>query len=274
MKLSHLVFAGTLLVGCDSRSQDRTGSPISSAAEPTAQNGGTMTNAPNGKDSHGSAKDDPQAPSAQPIPRRADDVPAGKDVALSWSSKQTPKDLAIHYRIKSLSNADIWVFDRLWSGSGSNMGRDPEGAYRFERGGNLRLLLGAAPLPRRTTVLMRVMPFARRLPAQGMLEGDLTMAIPVSEYSVYFTESRNGVDPSAAASKHVERVTLMLQYVLVGPDLPAQKVKALPDVFKLPAFALADAKVALSEMPLALEVLRRTDNFDRVDLPGEASEPF
>ena len=210
-----------------------------------------------------------------PAPSRAvDSMPEGKDIEVSWTNKRTPNSLSIHYTVRSLSNSQIWVLDRPWTGSANKVSLDSEGAYRFERNGELRLLLGAAPLPRRSPVLLRVMPYVRPLPAHGVLEGDLSMPVPVPEYSVYFAQPRTGVDPSAVKATHTERVTLLVQYIVAGPTLKAEALRDFPGVLKLPAFALAEAKVAHSTVSLPLDVLRRTGDFDRVTMPGEADEPL
>ena len=201
--------------------------------------------------------------------KSVDSVPAGQDVALSWSGVQGPNGLSIHYSIKSQSKADIWVLDRLWKLSSNRPVPDEEAIYRFERGGALRLLLGAAPLPRRHTVTFRVMPHARRLAAGATLEGDVTIAMPVTEYSVYFDGT-----PPTFESKHVDRVYLLVQYVLAGPDIEAENAEESPGALKLPSIALAHAKVIVSEQSLSLDVRRRTDQFDRVTLPGEPPEPL
>lgn len=212
-----------------------------------------------------------EQPTPGPTTRSIDSTPAGSDMVVSWSSKQTANELSIHYTLTSRSNADLWVLDRLWKLSSNATSADPEAVYRFERDGKLRLLLGAAPLPRRSTVTFRVVPYARRLPAQGTLEGDLTVSLPVPEYSVYFTSPRGDEHPSYE-SKHVERVALLVQYIVAGPDIRTEEVKSFPGALKVPASALVDARMATAELPLSLDVQRRTDTFDRVTLPGEAPE--
>ena len=57
------------------------------------------------------------------------------------------------------------------------------------------------------------------------------------------------------------------------------KVTAVPDIpgaFKVPGKAVGIMKMLISEKrsPNPIEVKRRTDEFDRIDLPGEPPEPF
>src|SRR4051812_48036030 len=109
-------------------------------------------------------------------------------VTFKASFQITPgKGLAIQARIENAGAADILVLDRLWKlDKESQRVLDPELAYRFERDGSLRVLLGPAPLPRRKTITYRNVPMATRVPANSALDREIVLAPPIREYSVYF----------------------------------------------------------------------------------------
>ncbi len=259
VKLPLLLFAVAFFAGCNWHSQDKTENT------PTDQDGGTMTSGPNSLVSAGAATTKPVAPRKYYFGVSSLDwVREGKDVELSWSSKETPKGLTIHYTVKSVSDADVWILDRLWWSKGGSRGADDMGAYRFVRGGILRLLLGRAP-----GAQFHEVPHARLLRAHGTLEGEFTMGVAVAEYG---PNNGHRANPTAFEHLHVERVVLMLQYILAGPDLTAEKSWLSPDALKLGLDAIWDAKMAVAERPLSVDVIRETGPFERITLPGEPGE--
>jgi hypothetical protein len=183
------------------------------------------------------------------------------------------KALAIQLRLENAGAADILVLDRLWRLQGGKKVLDGEHVYRFERGGSLRVLLGPAPLPRLKSALYRNVPLATRVPANAALEREIRLAAKLKEYSVYFPE----LDPQHDEKATVSTVHLVVDYLVDRPELVKHASALDPAAIEIenPVFALAEAKRLVQSGPVSpIEVARRTDEFDRLALPGEAPEPL
>lgn len=196
-------------------------------------------------------------------------------VSLHASMQITPAGgLAVRARIENATATDILVLDRLWKLDKSNQkALDLELCYRFERDDSLRVLLGAAPLPRLKNVTYRNVPWATMVPAGRALERELILAPPIKEYSLYFPE----VDPERWEDKKVTAAQLIIEFVGVRPDLKVRPAPADASALELesPIHALATAERLIHREQLeGLAVRRRTDHLDRVALPGERPEPL
>jgi hypothetical protein len=181
--------------------------------------------------------------------------------------------LSIRARLENAGAADILVLDRLWVLEGGQKAIDPEHVYRFERDGSLRLLLGAAPLPRMKSALYRNVPMGTRVPAKAALDREILVPAPLQEYSVYFPVT----DPARVETKTVSTVHLVVEYLVVTPELVtrASAMDAAAVEIDNPVFALAGAvRLVQTGTVGPLEVARRTDEFDRMLLPGEKPEPL
>ena len=188
-------------------------------------------------------------------------------LVLSWSFEVVDGKLSIHYEIANHEAQDVYVLNRPSTSQG---GLDSEKIYRFERDGALRLLVGVAPLPRRKSAFYRNVPFATRIAPNGRLKDSITVNVPVSEYSPYF--SSGGPDEV----KQVDRVQLLVDYFLADSGIPVKALPDMPGLFKASGASRRFVKMLVSKKhsPSPIEVKRRTDDFDRIDLPGEAPEPF
>ncbi len=196
-------------------------------------------------------------------------------VTLKATFQVTPsRELSIRARIENAGADDILVLDRLWKLDKANKrALDPQLAYRFERDGSLRVLLGAAPLPRLKSALYRNVPMATRVPAGKVLEREITLVAPLKEYSVYFPE----IDPRSYETRTDTRVFLVVDYLVARPDLVIHPSPLDPSALEIdnPVLALAGAERLIHADTIdAIEVLRRTDELDRLTLPGEAPEPL
>ena len=197
------------------------------------------------------------------------------DLELSWSFAFTPgAGMTVHYELKNLATTDLYVLDRLWQmGAPGPTKIDPDMVYRFERSGSLRLLLGEAPLPHSSATFSNT-PHATLLPPGGVRRHTLAVMAPIKEHTAYF----NCADPSGQESRSVDRINLMVQYVLGGPGFKAHEAQEDPTAIDIDenAGVMAKAKMLVSELPCpGLQVLRcKDDNFTRATLPGEAPEPF
>jgi len=196
-------------------------------------------------------------------------------VTLKASFQLTPaRGLSIRARIENAGLTDILVLDRLWKlDASSKRALDGEHVYRFERDGSLRLLLGPAPLPRLKSALYRNVPMATRVPARSALDRDLTIVAPLTEYSVYFPET----DPRHHETKSDGTVHLIIDYLMADAKLVTHPSPLDANAVEIenPVLALAGSvRLVQSGTVSAFEVIRRTDEFDRLALPGEAQEPL
>src|SRR5690242_831021 len=101
--------------------------------------------------------------------------------------------LEIKASLRNESNSDFYIFNHLWSGASGTHSPDPQKAYRFFHHGTLRLLYGAAPLPRLKTVTYRNIPNVSLLRRDTLLEWTIKLPNPVKEYSIYYTDEQAAV---------------------------------------------------------------------------------
>lgn len=183
------------------------------------------------------------------------------------------RDLMVQAELCNRASHDVFVCDRLWTlEGGSRPMPDPERVYRFVHGHSLRLLFGPCPLPRRYAALFRNLPHLTRLPPGKSLPIQLELAGPIREYSFYF--------PWLAASGErrvaVREVEVIVGYVADRPGIevgdswlgpPALEMRS-PEAWNRVAFAQACSP------RVELDVLERTDYFERFHMAGEPLPPL
>jgi hypothetical protein len=200
--------------------------------------------------------------------------PSSASVTLNGSFEIVSREkLKVHASITNSGKTDIYVFDQLWDQDRSGKAfPDPEGIYRFERNSELRLLLGPAPLPRLKTVTFKNVPFATPVKAGTSLELNREVALPVKEYSAYFLD----YSPNQSKTVQVKRLVLIVKFVEAQQRLATSPCPFNPAAVKLETPGVLDSVQTLTwrTEQVDLEVLRRTDAFDRLTLPGEAPEPL
>jgi hypothetical protein len=195
------------------------------------------------------------------------------NVELQCSLKSGGAAVSIFTKILNSGKSDIFVFDLLWRLD--NAGKtvpDMESGYRFIRGSELRLLWGPAPMPRLKTVAYRNIPYATRVSPGASLQNERTLTSPVKEYNVYFPENPKTKYESAP----IDRITVVVQFHENRPNLKTSPVPLDPAALKI---ATADALDSMKTLncvltPVKLEALRRSDEFDRMVMPGETAEPI
>jgi hypothetical protein len=199
---------------------------------------------------------------------RASGVAAGAPpVSLRASFEFSPKELKVRLHIANRGEADVLIFNRLWIKSDGKPAPDPEKIYRFVRDSKLRLLLGMAPLPRSKTPLYRNIPFVTRLQPGRTLEEEIRISAPVKEYNVYFPV----LDGNPYVPDKVARAEVFAEYLIDSPAIKTQPSSFDPTALKIVSPGSWDAAqlAASGPVPLDLQVLRRTDEFERLTLPGE-----
>lgn len=202
--------------------------------------------------------------------------PASKGGVVSLEATFTVramKSLDVRARLENRGQWPILVLDRLWTLEGAKTPvRDPERCYRFVRGGLLRLLVGVCPLPRLKMATLKNLPHATRIAEGKGLDLAFTFEGPIGEYSFYFP----AVSTSTTEKVHVGSVELLVQWIAERPGVetrPAMEEPAALDIATAGALDRPETARALSGK-VELDVLRRTDEFDRLTLPGEKPEPL
>ena len=204
----------------------------------------------------------------------AEETKTAMGISLECSSvEKSAKTLKLSARLTNSSSTDIYVFNRLWDLGANNVPEpDPHKVYRFIHGSELRLLLGAAPLPRLKTTTYRNIPYATLVKSHHSLNIDESLSLPVEEHSVYFAKDSS----SSAKPVKVNRVVLLVQFVLARSGYECTPGPFDREAVKLEVPGILDhAQTAQCRFnPVEIEALRRTDQFDRLILPGETPEPL
>jgi hypothetical protein len=176
-----------------------------------------------------------------------------------WDTAARPSRLSI-----SLTNGrsnDIYVFDTLWTLNESSLViPDVERIYRYVLKNKILLFVGAAPLPRQTTTAYRNIPFATLVKSGQTLHKTIDIAIPVTEYSVYFSGRNSG-----EKKETIQEAELRIQFVDARQnfktDLAPFDTKAVK--LSVPG-VIASSEVISSSAPVAgLPALHRLGNFER-----------
>src|SRR5262249_2439437 len=111
------------------------------------------------------------------------------------------------------------------------------------------------------------------------VDHEIVLVPPIKEHSPYFPE----IDPNAYAPTPVGAVHLVVDYLVIEhvegrPDLVLRPSTVDPSALEIdnPVLALPSAQrlVESARLPPVREVLRRTDELDRLTLRGEAEEPL
>ncbi|MGV8041804.1 MAG: hypothetical protein AB2L07_17660 [Thermoanaerobaculaceae bacterium] len=183
------------------------------------------------------------------------------------------RDLTVHAELRNRASHDLFVCDRLWTlEGGSRPVPDPERVYRFVHGHALRLQLGPCPLPRRYVALFRNLPHVTRVRPGEVLRIELELTGPVREYSFYFPRLTTSGERRVA----VKEVELVVQVVPDRPGLDAGDSWLGPPALELrsPEAPRWLEVVSTRSQRVELDVLERTDEIERLYLPGEPKPPL
>ncbi len=204
---------------------------------------------------------------------KGSDFSALARTTLSASIERGEGEITARIRIQNAGTDDIYVLDRLWTLDKSRqLAADPKEIYRFERGGILRLLLGAAPLPRLAFATYRNVPHVTVVVPGASHEREIRIPLPVEEHSPYVEP----VPREAPVPVTAERVDVLVHFLMASPELKLtpSPLPGMAMVIQNPVAALEHVKLLHAQVPLAgIPVLRRKD-IERVTLPGEAPEPL
>lgn len=200
-------------------------------------------------------------------------------VALQASaSKLDDKTWKIDVQIENGGTSTVFLYDRLWDLSNGKHVPDPQPSYRSERGGTLRLLLGAAPLPRKYTTTYRNVPHTTMLEPGQSKQHSILLVSPVDEHSPYFVPPQRDAEGKLknVVEKTVNAVEIGVQVLPDRPDLKRRKAvddKAVD--FEQPVALLQYTKFLRAKVAVeGLIVNRRTDYFERIVWSGENPEPM
>ncbi len=189
-------------------------------------------------------------------------------VSFEASASVAEGALKLRLRIRNGEPREIYVFDRLWAlDAASNIVPDSQQIYRFLHDHTLRLLLGMAPLPRMKKTLFRNVPFVTRIDAGAAREREISIPVPIAEYSPYF----KGEKAADYTGVTVDGIEVFLDYLRASPDLATVPSPIDPTALELdtPGIWSRATRLKSAQIPIRLHTLKRTDEFDRLYLPGE-----
>ena len=182
-------------------------------------------------------------------------------------SSPEPAKLRVDIRAENRSPHEIYWLNKLWTVvKGGKTAWDPRGPYRYEKGGILRLLYGAAPVPSNVDVNNRYIPQATLIAPGGAAEEHTELAVPVEEFAPF--------EPPNAQTEYdlveAESVAVIAHYVAPGEGIVIAPSFVDPAYFWVKA---PDQKVRVAEAIVPLErkipVRRRKDPIARVLLASE-----
>ncbi len=194
--------------------------------------------------------------------------------SLNWTlridrgaSADAPGTLTLAYEIEA--REEVFISDRLWDfDDDRNRIADPFGVYRFVVGDSLRLVFAQAPLPRGVVPRLTFQPLYSRVRAGETLRKQLTLSLPVQEYS---SLSRNIDAPSEL--ERVARVTLVMGHrarSAMQSDPAPPPFESADDA----GYIVHSPSIITSTMTVdPLPVLRRTQSMARYALPADAPHP-
>jgi hypothetical protein len=178
-----------------------------------------------------------------------------------------PSKLRVDIRAENASQTDLYWLNRFWTMTRDGQTVwDARGPYRYELGGILRLLYGAAPVPPYTAVNTRYIPHATMIPPGGFTEVHSEIPVPVEEFALF--------EPPNARTEYelveVESVAVIAHYVAPGDGIVIVPSFVDPAYFWVKA---PDQSVRVAEAIVATEkkipVRRRKDPIARVLVSSE-----
>lgn len=172
--------------------------------------------------------------------------------------------LIVSYEVHAGDQA-IVVFDRLAQMAHQD-NRDPEMAYRYLVGEELRLLLGIAPLPWDRSVFAKNVPDVTKLGPYRTASSSFTIAVPVTEYSCYARKSSLETNPS----RHAATATLFVDYI-EGVAVETQPSRSIEGAHTVTSTFASNKVERLRAAPIKVDlpVRRARGPFSRLSLPGE-----
>ena len=176
------------------------------------------------------------------------------------------RTLKLAYQIEARS--ELYVADRLWRFDASrSVIPDPLGVYRYVRDDSLRLVFDTSPMPPNTSVRVTYAPLYSRVLPGKVHARELTLTVPVEEYSSAPYDST-----APTVIERVARVVLVMAYRLRAtmdrdPAPPIGESEGVGFVVANPSRFISSVAVS----PLAVRC--RTVPFARYALPGDAPPP-
>ncbi len=181
-------------------------------------------------------------------------------VSLSVKLSKAQDHLIVHYVMRNVNSAAIYVWDVLPNNAHEEEVLDPELAYVFwEAPRTVRIVRAILDEPPDLHPVVRELPFVHKVLAHSSLQGRISLALPVQEYSPFY--------PPAAQSKlaHCDNLHLIIGWiehqkgmVVSEREVGGQPALALRGSWPRPAQHLLNAKLTAS-----LDLSVRQDDFDR-----------
>ena len=183
---------------------------------------------------------------------------------LTWSIETQESVLTLAYAITA--REELYVTDRVWdfTKEGKRID-DPFGAYRFMREDNLRLVFEQPPIPEDREVSVYYTPLSSRIAAGDTHERQITLAVPVDEYSALGGRAIDAPTTEVVA----ESVTLVMGYRLRSSMEEDPIPPAAEDAGKV-GYVVWNPKRIISTIDNAsVRVKMRNGPIPRYRLPGD-----
>jgi len=184
----------------------------------------------------------------------------GPGVALTAQATKQAGRLVITYRLENQGPPVIYVRDLMAGYEGAEQKIDADRAYVFwEQPATARIVRGVLNVPPDMDVAKRPVPFARKVAPGEAVEGRISLAMPIPEYSPFYPP------PQKPRLVQCNKIRLLIGWVeeqegmLPTPrDVGGTEVLVLKGAWKGPIQRLAERALGL---PVDLQAY--TDGFDR-----------
>lgn len=174
--------------------------------------------------------------------------------------------LRVDIRAENTSSRELYWLNKHWTTSGrGQVAWDPQGPYRHEQGGILRLLYGAAPVPPNMFVNNRYIPHATRIDAGSAADVRAEVIVPVEEFALFEPPS----DAAEYGEIEAHFLAVIAHYVVAEDGILINPSFVDPTYFWVRApnqlVRVAEAVIETDAIP----VRRRRDTIARAQLQEE-----
>lgn len=108
-------------------------------------------------------------------------------VSLMATAESTDAGIMIRYEVRNMSDHPLLLWDRMIGYNDNGQYIDPGAAYVFfEEPRTIRIVAAPLPLPESRDIGRKEIPYAREIPPNSSLSGEIRLPSPISEFSPYF----------------------------------------------------------------------------------------
>ncbi len=187
-------------------------------------------------------------------------VEAPPSVVLEARAEIAENELRIHYRLRNEGPGPIYVWDRIITHDDEGPKHDDELAYVcWQAPATARVARALLRLPTEFQVGKKSEPFVRKVEADGAIEGDVVLPLPLREFNPYY--------PDATRTEAVEcdEVQLLIGWIEIRDDMKAlpRKVRGEPFTVLAGSWSPPHQRLARATLKCRTTLLKNLDGFDR-----------